>query len=71
MKPDLDPFDADWLERNHSQLMDFRRRMGEREAREQSPRARTVRGLVTAFVVIVFTLLCGALACSNLPESFR
>lgn len=67
MKPDLDPRDAEWLERNHSQLMDFRRRMASREASRHSPRARATRFVFTAFVVAVFTVLCIALAISNLP----
>ena len=67
MKPDLDPRDADWLELNHAQLMEFRRRMAEGEARKHSPLARLTRFVVGAFVVIVFTLLCVALAISNLP----
>jgi hypothetical protein len=67
VKPDLDPWDAEWLERNHYDLMAFRRRMAEHEARKHSPRARATRFVLTAFVVAVFTVLCLALAISNLP----
>lgn len=67
MKPDLDPLDAEWIEQRHAGLIALHRRMAEREARENSRRARATRFVVSAFVVAVFTVLCLALAISNLP----